>query len=635
MISVVRTGILSFLALALLIPSSAFATTPVLDTKLRLTAPNGGEVWEVGTMNTITWTPYGYDPDVNPPTDITAYLERAVGSIIRFPAGTILPSGKASIHWETEIDTQGKYAKPGKYYIRIKNNKTGEWDRSDKPFTLEPRSVDLRVNGSNGPVRVRNGTPITLSWTTKGDFIGSCTATGVSASEGSSDRHILDLPVRGSVRAYYTGDNGIGLYCQKTENISRSDYVEVKNAATPNNPVVRVVSPNGGEALTATTQQVLYEANGARSVSIALYKNDQFHSWLAKDHTPIPYEKGGYAFSWTSYNASLETEGSVFKIYITASGNGIAGYGDDKSDGTFRFGAGKDTSVGKLAITSFVASPTVITNTGTTILSWKTVGAQSCSLSVGNQTIQASVDVNGSHTVTADGTTTYRLACKGKSDGREQATTYKDLTVSFGGREPAPSCSVTADKTPVTSGERVELTWKSKYTDYVVLSGGDKGAANGSMIVNPSVTTTYSFTAYGVGGKSGCSTTVEVSGNTSPSTGTLKTPTISSFTSSTLTQAKQAVVLKWVVADALRCVLSGDDGMQQQVETTGYTTVHPLQTTTYTLWCANDPGTGKDGPSASKSLTVNLVQYRFRDIGAAVGSMFMNVAEGVGNLFGW
>src|SRR3989344_2124906 len=77
---------------------------------ITVTAPNGGEVWELGITNTITWTPYGYAPDVNPAKDVTAYLEKKVGTEYK-TIGTVMPQGMASIHWSgeiAEIDTYGK-----------------------------------------------------------------------------------------------------------------------------------------------------------------------------------------------------------------------------------------------------------------------------------------------------------------------------------------------------------------------------------------------------------------------------------------------------------------------------------------------------------------------------------------------
>ncbi|MGB4076141.1 MAG: hypothetical protein WBK28_00350, partial [Minisyncoccia bacterium] len=64
---------------------SAAATT----SQIILTVPNGGEAWEIGSGGTITWSPYSYNPDVNPANDVIAYLEKRVGAFY-FPIGTIM-----------------------------------------------------------------------------------------------------------------------------------------------------------------------------------------------------------------------------------------------------------------------------------------------------------------------------------------------------------------------------------------------------------------------------------------------------------------------------------------------------------------------------------------------------------------
>lgn len=98
-------------------------------------SPNGGEKWQVGKVNTITWKPYSYSPNVNIADDVVAYLDKLVNG--RFiEVGRILENGKASLHTHLEIDEPYNYAESGKYYVRIVNSRTGESDRSDKPFTV-------------------------------------------------------------------------------------------------------------------------------------------------------------------------------------------------------------------------------------------------------------------------------------------------------------------------------------------------------------------------------------------------------------------------------------------------------------------------------------------------------------------
>ncbi len=148
-------------------------TPPTPVAGIRVTAPNGGERWEMGVLNTVTWTPYQYNPDINPAKDVTANLEVKYRDGSYTTVGKVQESGKASIHWITgELDSAtqgGKFADPNHtYYIRVVNNVTGAWDRSDESFTLLPKPVDLKVNGSDGPITATAGVPLRASWTANG-----------------------------------------------------------------------------------------------------------------------------------------------------------------------------------------------------------------------------------------------------------------------------------------------------------------------------------------------------------------------------------------------------------------------------------------------------------------------------------
>ncbi|MDP2629152.1 MAG: IPT/TIG domain-containing protein [Candidatus Harrisonbacteria bacterium] len=79
----------------------------------------------------------------------------------------------------------------------------------------------------------------------------------------------------------------------------------------------------------------------------------------------------------------------------------------------------------------------------------------------------------------------------------------------------------------------------------------------------------------------------------------LATPSIS-FTKS---GAENGTILSWTVTNAQRCVLQYGS-QEETVGLSGSKTVSPSVSTEYKLWCANDPGDGKDGPSASETLDV-------------------------------
>ncbi len=79
----------------------------------------------------------------------------------------------------------------------------------------------------------------------------------------------------------------------------------------------------------------------------------------------------------------------------------------------------------------------------------------------------------------------------------------------------APTCTLTASKSEVTSGETVTLTWASTNATYASMPGGDKGPANGSIEVVATESTTYLKRVYGPGGQGSCTAEVSVTGDTS------------------------------------------------------------------------------------------------------------------------
>ncbi|MBI2612245.1 peptidoglycan-binding protein [Candidatus Kaiserbacteria bacterium] len=327
---------------------------------ITVTAPNGGEQWEIGTLNTVTWTPYQYNPDVNPSKDVTAYLERkCVTSDTDIQCekdgyktlGRVEESGKASIHWTTgqlTAATQSNlYAAPGSdYYIRVVNNVTGSWDRSDAPFTLLPRPITLLVNGSDKYVAINDvAQPITISWTTSYNLY-NCQLTGINEVSFSTIQ-----PSTGSVTGHITYQNvsggisyGVVLQCVRNVNgvptqVSANAPFYVNYIPSPAS--LQITSPNGGEQQNPQNSlNTTFKHSGIKSYSIALYRNDQWYAWIAKDQPIMDSYDILAFFTPADLFAGLGTgdnAGAIFKIYITGQKSDGTGYVDDKSDAPFSF----------------------------------------------------------------------------------------------------------------------------------------------------------------------------------------------------------------------------------------------------------------------------------------------------------
>ena len=96
--------------------------------QLELTAPNGGESWELGTTQNITWNANGYVGTVR----LTLYNKAAkIGQI----AGS-LPADQGSYLWTVGANANGTAAAGINYSIRLQAGDSSQDDFSDGPLTL-------------------------------------------------------------------------------------------------------------------------------------------------------------------------------------------------------------------------------------------------------------------------------------------------------------------------------------------------------------------------------------------------------------------------------------------------------------------------------------------------------------------
>lgn len=302
-------------------------------------SPNGGETWQLKSTHTILWTPYSYDmmDQINSASDVTAYLEKMVNN--NFVAvGKVIPAGKASIHWDGEIDKPGNYAEAGDYYIRVLNNKTGAWDRSDNSFKLVPYGTikaDLKVNGSNGPITIpEGGATYPVSWASNAETcdIHYYTANLLTTEDlrglpSSGERMMKFVP---NTSPY---DNYISLWCVAKSPIegSASDQITI-----PASSAVIVFHPNGGEIINRQTSYTIqWDYSKIDKISIALYKDDKFFKWIVSDY-PLSVDQrlGTYTWMPSATISSGEIGNNVFKIYIIGYKPG-GGTVEDKSDAPF------------------------------------------------------------------------------------------------------------------------------------------------------------------------------------------------------------------------------------------------------------------------------------------------------------
>ena len=187
---------------------------------------------------------------------------------------------------------------------------------------------------------------------------------------------------------------------------------------------------------------------------------------------------------------------------------------------------------------------------------------------------------NGIMIVSPSVTTEYTLTATGVGGPVNASVT---VTVTSG--PPVTIDSFTADDTTIQEGESTVLRWTTSNADEVLLDLSTV-AADGSMTVAPTVTTTYELEAAGVGGPVDASVTVTVTA----------TPpvTIDSFTADdTDIEFGESTVLRWTTSNATSVRINTGT-----VSADGSMTVAPTDDTTYRL-----VATGEGGP-VEQSVTV-------------------------------
>jgi len=143
---------------------------------------------------------------------------------------------------------------------------------------------------------------------------------------------------------------------------------------------------------------------------------------------------------------------------------------------------------------------------------------------------------------------------------------------------PLPEITFTAEPMALVPGESATLAWETAYADIVVLDHGigDVPPA-GTLSVTPEETTTYVLAAIGPGGSSTATVTVSID----PLPPSLEVGIVPESI-----YEGEAAVLTWAAENADSCAIEPDIGV---VNPEGSVTVHPVETTTYTV-VASGPG---------------------------------------------
>jgi peptidoglycan-associated lipoprotein len=135
-------------------------------------------------------------------------------------------------------------------------------------------------------------------------------------------------------------------------------------------------------------------------------------------------------------------------------------------------------------------------------VSWESKNAKAVSLN--GQT----VDKTGARTMTPADTTKYEVVAKRGSKEAKADATVKVNKPSTG---PAPTVTLRAEPTAIEHGQNAKLRWETQNATFVSILGLGELPASGEREVSPRVSTTYTATAVGDGGRATASARITVS----------------------------------------------------------------------------------------------------------------------------
>lgn len=254
-------------------------------------------------------------------------------------------------------------------------------------------------------------------------------------------------------------------------------------------------------------------------------------------------------------------------------------------------------------ITSFNASPSVITIGQSSTLMWNVTGATTVTMDPGIGTVATS----GSLDVVPNSTTTYKLVASNNS-GTATAT---DIVTVNPMSPPPVSTNFGVTPAMITAGQSATIHWNVIGADVVRIDPGIGNVSpSGSQLVSPGSTTTYILTATSAAGIINDSTTLSVTSYLPPDStyltypvypsypNTENVPVIISFaTSPPVISTGESAIITWDVSGADSVVI--DQGIGP-VPSAGSLTMTPNDTTYFTLTATNSIGS----VNASAMITV-------------------------------
>ena len=232
---------------------------------ITVTAPNGGETWDRGTTQTITW---GSTGDIGLTVEIRLYKG---GAFVRTLAASVLNTG--SHDWDiTPSEPVGT-----DYTVRVNSvSDPTILDFSDGDFTIvePPPPGTITVTAPNGGESWVQGSTQDITWSSTGSpgpqvaidlYDGGVFARTIVNPTSNDGLFAWSIPV----------DEPVGSYTVRIRSVSVPAVADVSDGdfdITPIDPAITVISPNGGEAwVNGARYNIVWTSVGAVWPDVDIY----------------------------------------------------------------------------------------------------------------------------------------------------------------------------------------------------------------------------------------------------------------------------------------------------------------------------------------------------------------------------
>ncbi|MFH1011520.1 MAG: hypothetical protein V1784_09850, partial [bacterium] len=275
------------------------ANFTILQPTLTLTAPNGGEIWPPGTLQSVQWQKQNIFGAFN------IYLNRS------YPSGTweLICVGDTASPFDWTVTS------PTTSTARIKVVSAAQgtiFDESNANFTIGEVTQSLTIASPNGGETWVTGSQATISWTRQ-NATGDVTV-ALNRSYPNGTWETLTTTAGGTSFTWTVSGSASSSARIRVSLTSNPSVSDVSNANfTIVVPSLSVTYPNGGEILAIGSSATLtWNRNYASgNVTVALNRNYPSGTWENLTTTA-----GGNSFVWTV--AGIPTSAARVKVYLTS-----------------------------------------------------------------------------------------------------------------------------------------------------------------------------------------------------------------------------------------------------------------------------------------------------------------------------